>query len=78
MPLDKFAILRHEGVVYLIKKVSQDGKEPYDVYSYDLVNPVRLGTWTNATGIVYTSDTILDALKTSKNSAELKEKCSPE
>jgi hypothetical protein len=76
MPVDTFAIIRYDGIVYLIKKVTSDGKEPYDVYTYDLENPVRIGTWTNTGGLVYTNDTILENLKTAKNSEELKEKCS--
>lgn len=71
----EYTILRHKGIVYLIKKELPSGKEPFGVYTYDLENPVRVGTWTNESGLVYSSSKILEALKTSKNSTELQEKC---
>lgn len=71
---DQYAILRHRGIVYLVQK--ENGEFP--VFTYDTENPVRVGTWTKEDGIVFDSDKIIDALKTSTTTTELIEKCKTE
>ena len=78
MEIDKFAFLRYRGIVYLIKRENSSSKEPYDVYTYDLVNPVRIGTWTNNGGIKFINDTIIKYLQESTTSDELLENISRE
>lgn len=76
MSSDKYAILRHEGIVYLIKREHPTNKEPYDVYTYDLENPVKVGTWTSEGGVRFTNENILRALQESRTTEELVENIS--
>jgi hypothetical protein len=78
MPIETFAILRHKGIVYLVKKAQDDGKEPYNVYTYDLENPILIGTWTNKDGIMYKNENVYHALQTATDTIELQEKCERE
>lgn len=73
MPIERFATLRYEGIVYLIKRDSPDTKEPYDVYIYDIRNPIKVGTWTNEDGVQFTSDIVKNALVRSRTLEELQE-----
>ena len=76
MPSEKYAILRYNGIVYLIKRDRPSSKEPYDVYTYDLENPVKVGTWTSADGVAFTNGHVIKALQESRTSEELLENIS--
>ena len=78
MPTYKFAFLRYRGIVYLIKRESPSSTEPYDVYTYDLENPVKIGTWTSEGGVKFMNDNIIKHLQESRTSEELMENISSE
>ena len=78
MTTHKFAFLRFKGIVYLIKRESPSSHEPYDVYTYDLENPVKIGTWTSEGGVAFMNDNIIKYLQESTTSDELKENISRE
>jgi hypothetical protein len=78
MTTNKFAFIRYRGIVYLIKRENSNSKEPYDVYTYDLENPVKIGTWTNDDGVKFLNDNIITHLQESMTSDELLENISSE
>jgi len=76
MTLQKFAFLRYKGIVYLIQRESPSSKEPYDVYTYDLENPIKIGTWSSEGGVKFMNDRIIDCLQKSRTNKELLENIS--
>lgn len=78
MTLHKFAFLRYRGIVYLIKREDSSSKEPYDVYTYDLENPIKVGTWTSERSVEFMNNTIIDSLQKSRTNKELLENISRE
>lgn len=71
----QYAITRYMGIVYLIKK---ELNGDFGVYTYDLVSPTRVGIWTRDSGITFTNDKVLQALRESNSTEELQEKCEGE
>jgi len=68
---DKYSTIRHKGIMYLVRK----NEDIFEICTFDMEGPVKVGTWTKKDGVIFDSKDIEKALSVSKTRKELIEKC---
>lgn len=67
---EKYSTIRHKGVMYLVR----NRDDVFEVCTFDMEHPVKVGIWTKQDGVVFDSAEIEDALANSTTREELLEK----